>query len=259
MTFVPPSFRFIPIFGDSSKATLRLVRVDGLSTIGGDAYSDSGVLYVSIVGAVVTAYADMYRTVPVLQGTSAALGTPFALSAVGGSGLSGQAIMEAYTTDDADVVALVSLAIDPDVQLSPAIAATMPGYDPAYGLAFLHAIAQRDILCTHLPARVPHLYPTKVGINQFTPGQRSSIDIPDLRKISGAGQLREAQAAMVKARSYQQNEHLEEAAAVASAASQRFMDIMKAIAEANVLEFEAKITEEADWSGSVSFTQMTRG
>lgn len=255
-----PSFRFIPLLGDPSKALLRLVRIDGLSTVHNDAHSDAGTLYVSITGTptVVTCYADMDRTAAVLQGTAPAPGQAFALSQLNGSGLSGSAVLESYAAPDLDAVALVSLAGDADVALDLTDAQAMKGYDGTYGLAFLHAQAQRDVLCTHLPARVPHLYPGKVGINGYTPGQLSSRDIPDLRRIAGWGQLREAQAAYVKARSFQQAEHLEEAREVASEASKRFMALMDDIAKANVIETEEAIEEEANWGDTVTIGSSIR-
>ncbi len=169
--------------------------------------------------------------------------------------LSGIAYVNSYTQDDTDAVVIPAFAVDLDVLISQSEAARLGGYDSIYGLASIHAMSMRQIMGADLPAAVPDLFTGKAGIAGFVPGQRGP-DLPDLRDITGVGVLREACAALTKAKACQQSEHLEEPRLIAEQAMQRYVMLMGTIKEANLLEAEAQKTEDATFGvGSGSFNR----
>lgn len=256
------SFRYIPVLGNVGNADLRIVRLDGLSTKHGDAYSDRGTLYGSVTGVggtfTVTLYADMERTIPILAGSTTTFGVRFPLTKVPGGGppvpTGGVAVLASYTADDTDSVILPTFAVDEDVLLDQTACATFPGYDATLGLAAVHAQAMQEILGSILPSAVPHLYPTRAGISAFVPGQAGPA-LPDLRKLANAGQLRQIAALLVKAKANEQIEHLEEPAMVAKAARERLAELVKELTAANVQEEFAAETDD----GSFEVGSVTRG
>lgn len=260
-----PSFRYIPVLGNAANADMRVTRLDGLSTRHGDPDSDRGTLYGSITGAAagpwtVSLFADIDRAITVLTGSVATLGTRFNLARPGGK-TTGPTLavvtLKSYSAADTDIVVLPTFAVDEDVLLHCDAAAKLGGWDRAYGLAFLHVQAMREVLGSILPATVPHLYHGRVGLSNFVPSQ-SGPDLPDLRKLANAGQLREICACLVKAKGSEQFEHLEEYAAVAKAARERLSVLVEEVLAANVKEAEAKEEEQSD-VGSFEFGTMTRG
>lgn len=235
-----PVFDYVPIIQDKAKAELGVVSIIGLSTKHGAATHDRGRLYATVTFAsgtyTVSFYANAGRTTLVARGTTAALNAYFDLTAQGGSGISGKAWISAYSRDSSDIILVPTFAVDADVDPRPGAVAAAPGYDEDFGLAFLHAQAMKEILANDLPAQIPHLF-GGTGISGFVPGQ-PGLKLPELSKIANVDGLRVAQGSLVKAMSFETQEHLEESAAVAKQARDRYDTQMARVGEANTVEKE---------------------
>lgn len=254
-----PTFEYIPIIGDTTKATLRVVSIDGLTTRHNTSASDRGRLYASLTRSggtyTLSVYKDARRTSKVMEGTTNATGQYFDLVAENESGLSGRAWIGSYFANDMSIVLMPTFAVDIDVLLSDTATAGLPGWDPEYGLAMLHATAMRQILTDALPAAVPNLYRAAGGIAGFVPNS-PDIQLPNIRLIANPDQLRVAQGSLVKALAAEQAEHLAEFREVAEAARARFVQAMTSLSLANAPKEDE---EESESDGGVSFGSWRRG
>lgn len=251
-----PVFEYVPVFGDAGKATVRVASITGLSTKHGTKTNDRGRLYgkATKVAAdhVLALYSDFARTAKVAEGTVATTGTWFNLVAANASGITGRAIFDSYGSDDDSVLVVATFATDRDVLIDQISCANMPGYDGIWALSDLHAQAMRELLTSAIPAKLPHLSGGK-GLASFVPLAGSTL--PDLKQLANIDHLRLAQAALVKALSAEQREHLEEFAAIAAAARARYEDLMDQLAEAN----QAEVEKAGEEDGGMSTATWTRG
>lgn len=256
----PPVFEYIPVLGASGTVKIKVLRIVGLDTRHSSTNNDHGRLYAAVTGTIsapaVDLYCDTALTQKVATGTGA-VGAIIALAAVNSSGITGLVIVEFFTAADSGLVILASLATDEDVLLDATSCASLPGFNPIYGLAYLHAQAMRRIMTSSLPAAVPYLYGA-TGLAAFVPQSARGIDVPDISKLASADQLRMAQADLVKALSGKQQEHIPEFAALAKAAMESFAADMAEIGEANRKEPEAAAQEQSSFLGP-SFGTFSRG
>ncbi|HLL88758.1 MAG TPA: hypothetical protein VK324_05605 [Tepidisphaeraceae bacterium] len=263
MSDAVPQFNYVPVLADSEKVRLSVVTLAGVSTKHGSTDTDRGRLYGTAAaqpgGAVrLSLFAKVSKPADalVLKGEGA-VGEYFDLVEQNGSGMEGQARIDAHAADDAGIVVVVTFASDRDVVLAAAEAAAMPGFDDAYGLAELHATAVQTIMTEALPAAVPHLFGGR-GMSAFVP-HAADAAFPDLRKLANADQLRVAQGNLVKALSFEQREHLEEFAAIAAAARVRFDEAMGRLQAGNKPADDAAATQLPTATAGVSFGSFTRG
>ena len=256
-----PTFEYIAVVGDKDKAHVKVVSLSGVSTKHGDTKTDRGRLYGSVTKSglvhTLSLYSDVSKTSDklVAQGTTSDLQAYFDLAVQNASGITGRAWLENYAADYTGLVVVVSFAVDGDVITQQAYAQALggPAYDATYGLGYLHAEAQRRLVCGSLPAAVPHLF-GGLGVAAFVP-QFGGVELPDLRTIASVDLLREAQSELVKAKAAQEQEHLEEMAVIAKAAGERFDGIMKDLKAAN-----APAEEKAEvFTPGVSTSTWTRG
>lgn len=256
-------FEYVAVLGDNAKAHVRVVSLDGISTKHGNAKTDRGRLYgrVTFAGLVYTLqlYSDVGRGADklVAQGTTSELGAYFDLAQQLASGITGRAVLASYAQDYAGLVLVPTFAVDRDVAVDQPSAKALggPGYDDAaYGLAEYHAAAMRTLVCSDLPAQVPHLF-GKIGTAAFVPTM-DGVELPDLRTIAGVDHLRQAQGELVKAMAAEAQEHLEEFAAIGVAARGRYQRHLDNLKAANVVEAEA--VDVADSAG-VSTSTFTIG
>lgn len=238
-----PVFEYIPILSPSGSA-LTVAFIRGLSTRHGAGVTDHGRLYGTISGATLTLFADVAKSRAVLSGSSSGSGY-FDLSEVNSSGMSGRASMG--SSSETDLILVASFADDQDVMLAESSVSRMPGWDPVYGLAGVHAAAMRWIITTALPAKVPHLFGGR-GAAGFVPNQAGAA-LPDLKLLANADHLRVAQADLVKALSARESEHVPEWADVMRAAFERFNATMDALAVINKKEEIAAETHVAQLPG----------
>lgn len=252
-----PVFEYVPVFGDPNKGTVRVASLAGVSTKHGAKHNDRGRLYGTLTKPAadytLSLYSDLARTQKVAEGTVAALGTWFDLAAQNASGISGRAVVDAYGADDTTILVLPTFATDRDVLIDAASCSKMPGWEGAWGLSDLHAQAVREILTSAIPAKLPHLCGGS-GLASFVPHLAGST-LPDLTKLANVDHLRLAQAALVKALSAEQREHLEEFAAIAAAARQRYEDLMDGLAAANKPEEDEAAGEESGGLGVGTWTR----
>jgi hypothetical protein len=248
-----PTFDYVPIFGGAT-AKLGSLIVQGVSTKHGDTKTDRGRLYVKLVKVDPTYTLTLHSAASrsdgskVASGTVAALSTFFDLAVQNSSGISGQASIASYESDDSTMVAVPTFAMDPDVFVQAAYVANMPGYDTTYGLGYFHARAMRQLLTTDLPRAVKFLYPGGVGLAAFVPTD-PAVTLPDLTQL--------AQAQLAKAMSAEESGHMEEWATMATAARERFDEIMAALADANTKDEEAGDQDATNQSVSVGTWERT--
>jgi hypothetical protein len=254
-----PVFEYVPTLCDAAKATVRVLSIVGLSTKHDAVTSDRGRLYGAISGGnTLNLYADALQggSSLVLTGVAAAIGSIFPLTAANGSGMSGRAIIDAYSGDDASIVVLPTFATDPDVRREVHTAQQLPAYHAAWGLAYFHADAMRTILTSALPAELPHLY-GKTGLSAFVP-QASAATLPDLRLLANADQLRLAQANLTEALSCKQSIHIPSFRDMYNEAMARFDAGMAALKAANVQEQVAAVAEQAEDLSGISVSSFSR-
>jgi len=254
-----PAYEYVPVLGSVGNATVRALRIVGLSTIHGDAFSDRGRLYASLAGPAgsytLTLYADAAHTQPVSAGSVASLGTTFNLAATGGRAITGRAIVDAYTADEPNLLLMPTFAVDEDVQVIPQTAASLPGYDGQWGLGFFQARAARRIMAQDLPAKAPYLYGGGALAGMLP--ETGFGKLPDLSTIANVDQLREAQAWLVKFLCGMESAHVQEMRDLAKACMEAYQACMDEVAEANRHEREAGFKEQAQ-TESLSFGVFTR-
>lgn len=243
-----PTFEYIPVLGTIAGTTLRIASISGISTIHGDQFTDRGRLYGTLTFTFPTYTVNLYSDVSrddgslVLSGTTTALQSYFEMSAQNGSQLSGRAWIDAYLSDDLQIVALPTFAVDVDVLKVAGQCQLFGSYDARYGLGYFHADAMRKIMTSDLPAAVPHLF-GMTGLAAFVP--QTSVAMPDLRTIANADQLREAQAALVKALAAEDSEQAPAMQEISRMARQRYAEAMANLKAANVQETVAAAQEKA--------------
>lgn len=231
------TFDVIPAIYDRSGARLTALALTGVSTKHGDTKTDRGRMYAAITPTGGNAqrldiYSDFTRTQLVASGESPAPGTFFALAQANASGITGRARLDgSVSAAPINATLVVSLSVDEDVFQSAVPTANMPGYDPAGGLAAFHAAATRRILTSDLPAAAPALF-ASVPQNGFLPSG-TTADYPDLRELQNADALRAASAALAKALSAEEKEHVAEFADMAERARGRFAAMMLDLRTAN--------------------------
>jgi hypothetical protein len=261
-----PVFDYVPIIQDTAACEVQVTSLTGVSTKHGESDSDMGRLYgeVSLSGS--TATLKLY-SLPfaaaiggnadalVAQG-SGAIGSYFTLSQQNSSGVGGRALVKSCAVSPSQLILIPTFAIDQDVLINERECSQLPGYSEEYGLAFLHALAMKQLVASVLPARLPHLHPGHTGLAAFVPND-ASAKLIDLRTLANPDQLRIAQAALVKAMACEQSEHLAEFAEMAKLCRARLAEVIEELAEAN-----AKEAEEAEQTASdlgITFGTFTRG
>jgi hypothetical protein len=257
-----PSFTYIPIVQDLAACDVQVAALAGISTLHGSTDTDEGRLYADVSLSGSTATLSIYSVPFLAPGTgdpdalvaqgSGELGSYFLLSEQNTSGISGRAIVNAVTASPSSLILIPTFATDPDVLLSADEVEALPGFDSGYGLAFLHALAMKQLIASDLPARLPHLFPTKSGLSAFVPG-RPDARLTSITSLANPDQLRLAQASLVKALAAEQSEHQQEFADMAKAARARYTAILGEIVDANPKEDE----EAAQDASNISITTST--
>jgi hypothetical protein len=252
-------FTAIPIIQDRAGVRLSYATVAGVSTKHGANSTDSGKLYGTIVDDGAGAYhldlfADFAKSAPSKRLTSApaALGTYFDLTEVNASGMTGRARIDGAGAL-ASPLLILSFATDLDVFKDQARAATMPSYDPTYGLAAFHADAMRRILLNDLPAAIPELFRT-LKISAFVPAS-AGAELPDLTKLESAESLRSAQGDLVRALAAAEANYVEEFAEIERMARAAYAEDMRSIAAANAPESEDVATQVNSGFGISEFVR----
>lgn len=251
------AFEYVPVIQDTSAAKLKVVSISGLSTKHGDAHHTRGRLYGQVTaGYKLDVYADPARASKVLSGTGSAYGEYFDLTAENGSGLSGRAIIESFSST-ATPILIPTFAIDADVIVAQSACAQLPGYDESDGLAAFHAAAMREILTAGLPAILPALFGGN-GLAAFTP-DAVGIELPDLRLLANPDMLRVAQGHLAKALSAREAETAVEWQKIAEVEYQRYAQAMDRLAALNLDEKEAAADEAPRQTGGAASGSWLRG
>jgi hypothetical protein len=262
-----PKFEFVPIVPESpsgSGADVAGLVLEGISTKADSPDTDRGRLYGRIVddgeaGYFVQLFADFERSAAaIVEGRIAKNLVPgvvvLAPHQAGDRPLAGRLRLVEVRALPASFVAVVSFAIDPDVVANATEIERFPGYDDAFGLAYFHAAAMKQILGSELVAAAPHLYAGKVVSAFLAPTNNS---LPDVSKVVNPEALRQAQADLVRFLSAKQKNYLEEWQEIAAAASEDFQRDMATIAGANKPADDD--VAETSPGGGISFGSFTRG
>jgi hypothetical protein len=236
VTVTAGSFDVIPIIQDGTGVRIAAVTLAGVSTAHDATDTDNGRMYGVITPEEPGYRLDVYSSIDQTPGSMLASGAVdtvdkgFVLQSAGESGVTGRARLTGSGAQIAPAILLVSFALDVDVMKSAEQLATMPGYDPVYGLAAFHASAMRQMMLSDLPSAVPGLF---AGLKQSPFVPLRGTEYPDLTKLESPDALREAQAALVKAMSAEELEHTAEFADMASAARERYTSLIATIRESN--------------------------
>jgi hypothetical protein len=255
-------FRFIPIVGNSSNASVQIVRLANVSTKHDSSDTDAGRMYGKVLKVdetiIVKLYNDYKRrdSALIASGSMEAFVEPFDLSPNSETEnpplVSGVAVVNSFTSDS-NFVAIPTFATDVDIQSTADAMQNFPGYDEQFGLAIHFASAMEQILTSSLPAAIPTLF-SSLEVNPYS-AVSGEAEYPDVSKIENPAALRRATANLAKALSWEESGHMAEAQEIIRQARALFVDAMKDVAAANAPKTEAKTIV----TSGLSIGTFTRG